>query len=224
MAVAGDLTARYRFDRQGFEDLYFHLTADLTPNVRFRTDYEHDTPRSPFVTFREQFTGRYALGELTLFRAELHHRPDGRWHYFFGGERATQGKGRDGWGIRFGLDHRFPFDLTVEALYDFLELSRDRAHALSVRGRYPLTSRLEWDGGFAFRAEEKRLYGRNFVRAVFGEIRYFFNRSWSLSCGLNYIANSARKDDYVAEVRLIYFLDRFHPKGRACRRCWSLSF
>ncbi len=222
--MAFSLASIHRFDRSLLEDLDLTFIADPTKTLRLRVNYEFYHPRSPLVTFRERFTSRYAFGEQSLFRAELHHRPTPSWHYFMAGMRATKRDGRDGWGMQAGIGHRFPFDLFSEVVYDTLRLGKGQARSLYVRSRYLVHSRFELDGGFAFRYEKKQFYSRNVMRGAFFEGRYFLGRSWTISCAFNYIANSKRRDDFVAEVRLIYYFDRFQPKRQACPECPSLFF
>lgn len=212
------LSATYRFDRRHFEDVWFNGFIDLTPVLRFRANYEYYRPRSPFPTFRERFVSAYALGEQSLFRAELHHRPRPSLHYYLGGQRATKADGFDGYGLIGGGDYRWR-DTVFALRYDFLEIGYDRAHSGYGQIRHALNSRLEaWING-AVRREEKLLYGVNWVRGGEAGFRYHIGSGWTVQTSLSYIANSRRRDDYVGTVRVIYYLDRFQPKGKTC--VWS---
>ncbi len=209
------LTATYRFDRARFEDVWFSGFVDLTATLRFRTHYEYYRPRSPFPSFRERFTSAYALEEQSLFRAELHHRPTARLHYFIGGQRATKADGFDGFGIRGGGDYRWR-DSTFALTWDYLEIGADRAHSGYARIVQAIDSRLEIWANAAVRREEKLLYGVNWARGGETGFRFLLDGNWVILTSLSYIANSRRKDDYVGAVRVIYYLDRFQPKGKTC--------
>ena len=211
----GTLAATYRFDRQRFENVWFDGFVDLPWHLRFRTNYEYYHPRSPFPTFRERFVSAYALGEQSLFRAELHQRPTANWHYFIGGQRATKADGFDGYGLRAGGDYRIG-DTTVAATYDYLRIGYDQAHSAYGQVRHAFNSRLEGWVNAALRREEKRLYGINWSRGGEGGVRYLLDSNLVLRLSLSYIANSRRRDDYVGAVRLIYYFDRFRPKADVC--------
>lgn len=206
------LNATYRFDRERFEDVYFNFRVDLTETLRFRSNYEYYRPRSPFPTFRERFVSAFTLGEQSLFRAELHRRPGTGIHYYLGGQRATKADGEDGFGLRIGADAALPWELTFNALYDFLELGRERAHSLYGGFAQLVNSRLEWHLNGALRKEDKLLYGVNWARGAEVGGRYLIDYSKVLILSLSYIANSRRRDDYVGTVRFVYYFDRFEPK------------
>ncbi|KXJ39403.1 MAG: hypothetical protein AXA67_02415 [Methylothermaceae bacteria B42] len=206
------LNTVYRFDRKAFEDVFFNLRLDLTDNLRFRSNYEYYRPRNPFPTFRERFVSAYALGEQSLFRAELHHRPTQNWHYFIGGQRATKVDGKDGYGLRAGGDASLPGQIRINLLYDFLELEQERAHSVYGGITQPVNSRLEWHLNAALRREDKLLYGVNWARGAEIGGRYMIDFSKVVILSFSYIANSKRRDDYVGALRFIYYLDRFMPK------------
>ena len=202
----------YRFDRHAFEDVFFNLRLDLTDNLRFRGNYEYYRPRNPFPTFRERFVSAYALGEQSLFRAELHHRPTGKLHYFIGGQRATKADGRDGHGIRAGSDLVLPWEIRVNLLYGYLQLGEEQAHNVYGGITQPVTSRLEWHLNAALRREDKLFYGINWARGAEIGGRYMIDFSKVVILSFSYIANSKRRDDYVGALRFIYYFDRFTPK------------
>ncbi len=206
------LNAVYRFDRRNFEDVFFNFRLDVTDSLRFRSNYEYYRPKPPFPSFRERFVSAYALGEQSLFRAELHHRPARTWHYFIGGQRATKADGKDGHGIRAGGDLALPGDIRVNILYDFLQLEKERAHSAYGGIAQTLNSRLEWHLNAALRREEKLLYGINWARGAEIGGRYMLDYSKVIILSFSYIANSRRRDDYVGALRFIYYFDRFVPK------------
>jgi hypothetical protein len=208
-----NFSGTYRADLNRLENVWMTGQLDLTKQVRLRTSYEEYRPRSPFPTFRERFYTALALGEQTLLKASFHVRPDEDYNYYAGGQRATRGRGVDGYGAYTGLQitHWPGWNLAGEV--DYLELGKEHAESFYLSAAHSPSAKWRVQANAALRFEDRLLYGQN--RAIGGEVelQYMYRNDLIFSAAGSHIWNTQIENEYLGAVQLIYYFDNFKPKS-----------
>ena len=208
----GTASGTYRTDRGALENVWMSGQLDLTGKIRLRSSYEEYRPRNPFPTFRERFYTSLALGHQTLLKSSFHIKPSDDFGYYFGGQRATRGRGDDGYGVFGGASVKPLPGASVSGEVNYLELGKDRATSFYLSGAYSPGARWRVHVNTALRFENKQLYGEN--RAVGGEleVQYMFRNDLIFSAAGSHIWNTRINDEYLGAVQMIYYFDNFKPK------------
>lgn len=208
----GTASGTYRTDRGALENVWMSGQLDLTKKIRLRTSYEEYRPRNPFPTFRERFYTSLALGHQTLLKSSFHVKPSDDFGYYFGGQRATRGRGDDGYGV-FGGGSVTPLPgASVSGEVNYLELGKDQATSFYLSSAYSPGARWRVQVNTALRFENKQLYGQN--RAIGGEleVQYMYRNDLIFSAAGSHIWNTRINDEYLAALQMIYYFDNFKPK------------
>ena len=205
----------YEFSTATFEDFMVNAMVDVSDAIRLRTSYELYHPREPYVTFREQFYSVYAFGKQDLLRASFNHQINPDWQYHFGLIRATQsGMNDNGYGGNAGVVIDAIPDLNLSVEVDYLEMGKDRSSSVFLGSRYSIASNHLLSFNLALRWDKKSLYeDENQSTGAELQYRYRINSALFVDVSSSYIWNTELNHEYLAGLRLTYYLDNFQAKA-----------
>lgn len=176
-----------------------------TGYVNFSYDYYKPINTNP--SFRDLFYSKFSFGEQAISEISYFDASFSKLNWFVGLRQANKSddsKDLQGYGGRTSVEIKYKPSTRFNIEFDTLSIGQDKVESLwlstELSASYKLLTKVE----FALQNESKSLYEFNRRKGIRAAVQYMIQKEFSIAGSTEYLWNSARENNYLANVSFIY--------------------
>lgn len=222
-----DAAGRYETTTETKEDLSLNLRLfikdldryrDITPKnnlearrvkttgyVNMSYDYYQPVENNP--SFRDLFYSNYSFGEQVVSEVSYANVASSRLDWFVGIKQTNKinnGHSQQGHGYRASVNFDLASSADISIELDTLTLGEDYVESIWLSTTIASTYKFRSIFDIALQNERKALYEYNRRRGGRISLQYMIVKSLTISTSAEYLWNSTREDNYLANFSLVY--------------------